>query len=141
MEFPKRDQVTFNNLSDARVMMDLSVNGLNAISTTAARMIQLGAPMNCRSVVQLRSEGRTLAVLMLSILENFARLHPTQCEAPEECSFQDPAVMADYMERTEGDLIATIRTIDEQVLAVELAGGVIDDPEIEIDIVDLSNLN
>lgn len=132
MEFPKRDQVTYKNLADVRIMMDLTIRGMNSVNTTASHLTQLGAPINCRSLVNLRSDARILAVLMLSHLENFRRLHGVQCERPDTCSLHNQETLEEYIQTTEGECIRIIRKLDEMSLKVELAGGVIDDPEIEI---------
>lgn len=139
MEFPKRDQVTFKNLNDVRLTLDLTIGGLKAVSEVNAHLIKLGAPLNCRSVVQNRAEARALSVLILSLLENLKRLHPAQCETPETCTLQNLDDMRAYTEMVESECIRVIRNIDEQSMKVELAGGVIDDPEIEF--IDLSHLN
>lgn len=139
MEFPKRDQVTFNNLADVRVMMECTVRSINDINQTVSHLTTLGAPFNCRSVVQLRADARILAVLMLSMLENFKRLHGEQCEKPLTCSYMTPEGLDDYVQHTEGEAVRMIRILDEMTMKVELHGGVVDDPEIEI--VDVTHLN
>lgn len=139
MEFPKRDRVTFTNLSDVRLILELTIRGINSINLTVSHLMELGAPINCRSAVTMRGEARDLAILMLSLLENFKRLHPEQCEKPLTCSYMSDEGMADYVERTESETVRIIRQLDEMAMKVELAGGVIDDPEIEI--FDVTHLN
>lgn len=139
MEFPKRDQVSFKNLSDVRIVLELTIRGINSINMTVSHLTTLGAPINCESAVNMRAEARQLAILMLSLLEEFKRLHPEQCEKPLTCSYMTDEGMAEYVERTEGETIRIIRQLDEMSMKVELAGGVIPDPEIEV--FDVTNLN
>lgn len=128
--------ITFTNLEDAREMLDISITAYQANLESAKMMVAVGMPKNCESMHDMRKKARRLSLLILSMADEFQRLHNEQCPDPLNCSLMNGDNMDFAAGSIESQVIAVIRTIDQENRNAE-EKGIIPDPDFTFEVIDL----
>lgn len=128
--------ITFTNLEDAREMLNISITAYQAALESAKVMLTVGMPHNCESMHDMRKKARRLSLLILSIADEFQRLHNEQCPDPLNCSLMNGDTMEATAGSIESQVIEVIRTIDRENRKAE-AQGIIPDPDFTFEVIDL----
>jgi hypothetical protein len=88
-ESEETPHVTFSHLEDAKDYMMFVVDQVEMKRRAAQRLVNIGIPENDPSMNEARRDTRHAAQLLLSVYQEFRRLHPGNCD----CSVTDEQIV------------------------------------------------
>ena len=98
-------RITFRSIEDVRLFMTMVVDELATMQRAAGNMARLGVAANSPSMDNARKDTRNTAELLISVYQEFKRLHPVQCKQ-DNCTVGDEEI---------NDAIESLRALVEEI--------------------------
>lgn len=119
----ERGQITFEKIRDVKLFLELAARGLSATREARKMLGEAGFDITTQVVAECRVEAHRLSVLMMTLTDEFVRLHATQCGDPLTCELGSADRIEELRQKTETECIKRVRAIEaEEREAREMIG-------------------